>query len=301
MKAARLHAYHEALKLDCGRRAQGRRAVRRDRADRRRRPVPHRPAHPGGPVGREVRRRRCPTRPATRTPAGCTRSAPASPTSRSATPSSSIPTSPAGCACPAAWATTCTASTARSPGSTATGASPTCSRPRRARWSSSTRALEPKDIAALADAGLTAIHAVKKAIPVLGAGTRVVVIGAGGLGHIGIQCLKAYTPAEIIVIDPVREGAGAGRRDGRRPDGEGRRQAGRHGQGDDRRLRRRGDHRLRGREGRDRGRHRDGPRRRLLLRDRLRREHQHPDDRRDQPRDLLHRQPRRAPTPTCRS
>src|ERR1700743_2891904 len=64
------------------------------------------------------------------------------------------------------------------------------------------RGLEPKDIAALADAGLTAIHAVKKAIPVLGAGTRVVVIGAGGLGHIGIQCLKAYTPAEVIVIDP---------------------------------------------------------------------------------------------------
>jgi NAD+-dependent secondary alcohol dehydrogenase Adh1 len=62
--------------------------------------------------------------------------------------------------------------------------------------------LHPADIAALADAGLTAIHAVKKAIPVLGAGTRVVVIGAGGLGHIGIQCLKAYTPTEIIVIDP---------------------------------------------------------------------------------------------------
>jgi NAD+-dependent secondary alcohol dehydrogenase Adh1 len=62
--------------------------------------------------------------------------------------------------------------------------------------------LEPKDIAALADAGLTAIHAVKKAIPVLGPGTRVVVIGAGGLGHIGVQCLKTMTPAEIIVIDP---------------------------------------------------------------------------------------------------
>jgi NAD+-dependent secondary alcohol dehydrogenase Adh1 len=62
--------------------------------------------------------------------------------------------------------------------------------------------LEPKDIAALADAGLTAIHAVKKAVPVLGAGTKVVVIGAGGLGHIGIQCLRAYTPAEIIVVDP---------------------------------------------------------------------------------------------------
>jgi NAD+-dependent secondary alcohol dehydrogenase Adh1 len=62
--------------------------------------------------------------------------------------------------------------------------------------------LEPKDIAALADAGLTAIHAVKKAIPVLSPGTRAVVIGAGGLGHIGVQCLKAMTAAEIIVIDP---------------------------------------------------------------------------------------------------
>jgi NAD+-dependent secondary alcohol dehydrogenase Adh1 len=62
--------------------------------------------------------------------------------------------------------------------------------------------LEPKQIAALADAGLTAIHAVKKAIPVLGPGTRAVVIGAGGLGHIGIQCLKEMTSAEIIVIDP---------------------------------------------------------------------------------------------------
>ena len=62
--------------------------------------------------------------------------------------------------------------------------------------------LHPADIAALADAGLTAIHAVKKAVPVLGAGSQVVVIGAGGLGHIGIQCLKAYTPTEIIVVDP---------------------------------------------------------------------------------------------------
>ena len=61
--------------------------------------------------------------------------------------------------------------------------------------------LEPKDIAALADAGLTAYHAVKKATPLLYPGTKVVVIGAGGLGHIGVQCLKALTPAEIIVVD----------------------------------------------------------------------------------------------------
>ncbi len=62
--------------------------------------------------------------------------------------------------------------------------------------------LHPKDIAALADAGLTAYHAVKKAASILHPGSRAVVIGAGGLGHIGIQCLKAMTPAEIIVIDP---------------------------------------------------------------------------------------------------
>jgi NAD+-dependent secondary alcohol dehydrogenase Adh1 len=62
--------------------------------------------------------------------------------------------------------------------------------------------LHPKDIAALADAGLTAYHAVKKAAKILHPGSRAVVIGAGGLGHIGIQCLSAMTPAEIIVIDP---------------------------------------------------------------------------------------------------
>jgi len=62
--------------------------------------------------------------------------------------------------------------------------------------------LHPKDIAALADAGLTAYHAVKKAASILHPGTRAVVIGAGGLGHIGIQCLRALTPAEIIVVDP---------------------------------------------------------------------------------------------------
>src|SRR6266852_1724406 len=61
--------------------------------------------------------------------------------------------------------------------------------------------LAPKDIAALADAGITAYHAVKKAVPILSPGTKAVVIGAGGLGHIGIQCLKALTPAEIIVVE----------------------------------------------------------------------------------------------------
>jgi NAD+-dependent secondary alcohol dehydrogenase Adh1 len=65
--------------------------------------------------------------------------------------------------------------------------------------------LHPKDIAALADAGLTAYHAVKKAVSMLYPGTKAVIIGAGGLGHIGIQCLKALTPAEIIVVDKSLE------------------------------------------------------------------------------------------------
>jgi NAD+-dependent secondary alcohol dehydrogenase Adh1 len=61
--------------------------------------------------------------------------------------------------------------------------------------------LRPADVAALADAGLTAYHAVRKSVPMLYPGTRVVVIGAGGLGHIGIQCLAAMVPSEVIVVD----------------------------------------------------------------------------------------------------
>jgi NAD+-dependent secondary alcohol dehydrogenase Adh1 len=62
--------------------------------------------------------------------------------------------------------------------------------------------LEPAAVAALADAGLTAYHAVRKAAPLLYPGTTCVVIGAGGLGHIGIQCLLAMTAAKVIVVDP---------------------------------------------------------------------------------------------------
>ncbi|MQA84622.1 MAG: alcohol dehydrogenase catalytic domain-containing protein [Streptosporangiales bacterium] len=61
--------------------------------------------------------------------------------------------------------------------------------------------LQPVDVAALADAGLTAYHAAKKAIPLLYPGTFCAVVGSGGLGHIGIQCLAALTAAEIIVVD----------------------------------------------------------------------------------------------------
>jgi NAD+-dependent secondary alcohol dehydrogenase Adh1 len=59
----------------------------------------------------------------------------------------------------------------------------------------------PAELAALADAGLTAYHAVGKAVPALGPGTWAVAVGAGGLGHIGIQCLKAMTSAQVIAVD----------------------------------------------------------------------------------------------------
>jgi NAD+-dependent secondary alcohol dehydrogenase Adh1 len=59
----------------------------------------------------------------------------------------------------------------------------------------------PQDVAALADAGITAYHAVRKAVPLLYPGTTAVVIGAGGLGHIGIQCLAALTATRIVVVD----------------------------------------------------------------------------------------------------
>ena len=59
----------------------------------------------------------------------------------------------------------------------------------------------PADVAALADAGITAYHAVRKAVPMLYPGTTAVVQGAGGLGHIGIQCLAALTATRIVVVD----------------------------------------------------------------------------------------------------
>jgi NAD+-dependent secondary alcohol dehydrogenase Adh1 len=61
--------------------------------------------------------------------------------------------------------------------------------------------LAPKDVAPYADAGLTAYHVAKKAAAQLSPDQFVAVIGVGGLGHIGIQCLAALCGASIIAID----------------------------------------------------------------------------------------------------
>jgi NAD+-dependent secondary alcohol dehydrogenase Adh1 len=63
------------------------------------------------------------------------------------------------------------------------------------------KTLAPKDVAPYTDAGLTAYRAAKKASRHLLPGEYVAVIGAGGLGHIGIQVLAALCAAEIIIVD----------------------------------------------------------------------------------------------------
>lgn len=61
--------------------------------------------------------------------------------------------------------------------------------------------LDPVASVSLTDAALTPYHAIKTSISKLGAGTTAVVIGAGGLGHMAIQILKAITGATVIALD----------------------------------------------------------------------------------------------------
>ncbi|MCK8613797.1 NAD(P)-dependent alcohol dehydrogenase [Gordonia sp. C13] len=61
--------------------------------------------------------------------------------------------------------------------------------------------LDPIQAVALTDAGLTSYHAVKRALPRLGAGSFALVIGVGGLGHIAIQIIRALGAARVIAVD----------------------------------------------------------------------------------------------------
>jgi len=61
--------------------------------------------------------------------------------------------------------------------------------------------LDPKVVAPLTDAGLTPYHAVKRALPFLPGGATAVVIGAGGLGQMGIQFLRVLSGARVVAID----------------------------------------------------------------------------------------------------
>ncbi len=61
--------------------------------------------------------------------------------------------------------------------------------------------LDPVQAAPLADAALTPYHAIAKSLDRLYAGSTAVVIGLGGLGHMGLQLLKATTGARVIAVD----------------------------------------------------------------------------------------------------
>jgi NAD+-dependent secondary alcohol dehydrogenase Adh1 len=60
---------------------------------------------------------------------------------------------------------------------------------------------DPISVAAHADAGLTAYHAVNRALPLLRPGTSCAVVGVGGLGHIAIQCLAGLSGTHIVAVD----------------------------------------------------------------------------------------------------
>ncbi len=59
----------------------------------------------------------------------------------------------------------------------------------------------PVDVAPLADAGITAYRAAKRAAKLLRPGTYCVVLGIGGLGHIALQCLHELCGTRTIAID----------------------------------------------------------------------------------------------------
>ncbi|MGW2027915.1 NAD(P)-dependent alcohol dehydrogenase [Streptomyces decoyicus] len=59
--------------------------------------------------------------------------------------------------------------------------------------------LDPRQAAPLSDAGLTSYHAVNRSVHLLGPGSTAVVIGAGGLGQMAIQILRALSAATTVV------------------------------------------------------------------------------------------------------
>ena len=66
--------------------------------------------------------------------------------------------------------------------------------------------LDPVDAAPLSDAALTSYHAIKRSHHLLGPGSTAVVIGAGGLGQMAIQILRALSAAtRIVAVDTAAD------------------------------------------------------------------------------------------------
>jgi propanol-preferring alcohol dehydrogenase len=64
--------------------------------------------------------------------------------------------------------------------------------------------VDPVDAAPLTDAGMTALHAVERARPLLAPGATAVVVGIGGLGHLAVQFLRATSEVRVIAVDVDR-------------------------------------------------------------------------------------------------
>lgn len=65
--------------------------------------------------------------------------------------------------------------------------------------------LDAVETVSLTDAGLTPYHAIKAAEHKLFPGAVAVVLGVGGLGHVGIQIIRATSAATIIAVDVSEE------------------------------------------------------------------------------------------------
>lgn len=65
--------------------------------------------------------------------------------------------------------------------------------------------LDPVEAVSLTDAGLTPYHAIKAAQHKLYPGSTVLVLGIGGLGHVGIQIIRALSQATVIAADVSEE------------------------------------------------------------------------------------------------
>ena len=65
--------------------------------------------------------------------------------------------------------------------------------------------LDPVEAVSLTDAGLTPYHAIKSSSHKLYPGATAVVIGVGGLGHVGVQIVRAISEATVIAVDLSEE------------------------------------------------------------------------------------------------
>lgn len=65
--------------------------------------------------------------------------------------------------------------------------------------------LGPESAAPLTDAGLTPYHAVRRSWGKMTPESTVLVIGVGGLGHMGVQFVKQTTAARVIAVDSKKD------------------------------------------------------------------------------------------------